>query len=221
MRVIKTCHSPFVTTLTKRLLPGMCRSKFPHSAASSEHGVDSYVCGSGLGTRWLSHCPPRHGHQNCKTARPDVNERSGRDHSDGRNFRRQVTVVGDYKFADYVFARRARDRQASQEVMAILEQARNTAGPGEAVLQGAVSRIEESLAKNGPDPVRTNARTNVALALADVKNGRDSAGSRLDLLADRARRGIAAAVRTFSPKFRTLFFHGLYCSVLFGPTSAP
>lgn len=163
------------------------------SGASSGHGVDSYSSAAGVLPEGY-HIPPRG--TVVKTARlgslPDGS--TAVEITPLAAIFDDKSIAGDSRFADDVFARRARDRDAWQEVLAILEQARNTDGPGEEVLRLALSRVDDSLRRHGKDFVITTTRTNLRLALEDVQKGRDSPGPRLDALADQARRSVAAAV---------------------------
>jgi hypothetical protein len=101
--------------------------------------------------------------------------------------------AGDKKFADLVFQRRAVQLAAWQEITSELDQIGKSGTVDVANLELILSRLNASLAKNGPDIVRMTFRSNLSIAIADIRSGRALASAKLNLLLDDARRNAAAA----------------------------
>jgi hypothetical protein len=103
------------------------------------------------------------------------------------------SFAGDAKFADYVFRRRAIERDAWREITGALVKARARGVAGVPTLEAVRGTIDATPRNDASDAVRQTVRTNITIAIASIRAGESSADSRLDGFLDEARRSLAAA----------------------------
>jgi hypothetical protein len=101
------------------------------------------------------------------------------------------SFVGDAKFAEFVFQRRSAELAAWQQVTEELDRVR-LAGVTVPALEQVLAAMDGTPQNNAGDLVRQTARTNLTLAIADIRVGRSNPVTRLNGLLDTARRNLAA-----------------------------
>jgi hypothetical protein len=102
------------------------------------------------------------------------------------------STIGDPKFAEHIFAERAREGRAWQEILAALEMARADTTTGAEPLQLARNRLAAS--NEDPDhPRKRIARAELDRAIEDARLGRVNASARLTEFIEEARKRVSAA----------------------------
>jgi hypothetical protein len=103
------------------------------------------------------------------------------------------TSAGDPRFINLVFERRLAQLEAWQEISQHLENARKAGALDAAVLGQIQANVDTAIAQKGQDVVRSTFRTNLALAIANVRAGKAQVPSTLERLLAEAHRTIAVA----------------------------
>jgi hypothetical protein len=108
---------------------------------------------------------------------------------------RDKSSVGNPKEIEFVFEPRASERAAWSDIVATLNSVIDKGAIGLSHLQRAASRLDQGILKSPDDPVRLNARRNLAIGIDDVARGKALPEVRFAHLLEQARRSLAAADR--------------------------